>query len=170
MNLGQISVTSEQLSFDENSTIVLQKYNFKFEPWSSDHNLHTYGGKAILEYNNEPLFAELVILRLLEKQGFKGAWVDTYSNKFWQRLPHISLPVILDSRLTQIYESIRQANDNRSSGCFDIIAYREEQVFFAELKRRKKDRIRTSQIRWLQAALSAGYQLQDFIICEWDIV
>lgn len=96
LDLGQNSITIETLSTESGETILLDKYNFVFKAWPDNHNFDTYGGKTLLKLDNEPLFAELLILRLLEKQGYKCVWVDTYRNKFWQRLPHLSFPVIPD--------------------------------------------------------------------------
>lgn len=169
MNLNQTSITTETLTNNEGHEILIDKYNFVFKSWTAEHNYNTYGGKQILDYNNEPLIAELVVLRLLECLGYKGVWVDTYRNKFWQRLPHLSFPVIPDEKLLEVYNKIYEKKRGRKSGCFDIIAYKENHFVFAELKKRKEDSIRPSQIEWLIAAKNSGIENATFIIAEWSL-
>lgn len=169
MNLNQTSITTETLIYKEGQEILIDKYNFIFKPWTTAQNYDTYGGKQILDYNNEPLFAELVVLRLLENLDYKGVWVDTYRNKFWQRLPHLSFPVLPDEKLLNVHNKIYQNKGGRKSGCFDIIAYKENHFVFAELKKRKEDSIRPSQIEWLMAAKNIGIDIASFIIAEWSL-
>lgn len=169
LDLGQYAITTETLSTESGEVILLDKYNFVFKAWDDNHNFDTYGGKKILKLDNEPLFAELLILRLLEKQGFKGVWVDTYRNKFWQRLPHLSFPVFLDRKLTEIYEKIYEQKGGRKSGCFDVIAYKDNRFVFVELKKKKEDKIRQSQIEWLKIALNQDLDNPIFFIAEWSL-
>lgn len=157
------------LAADEGELITLPIYHFVFERWQPEHKYDTYGGKQLLKYNGEPLFAELVILRLLEERGYKGVWVDTYRNKFWQRLPHLSFPVSPDRKWLDVYNKIYQLKGGTKSGCFDVMAYRDNHFVFAELKRQKEDSIRPSQIEWLRAARQAGLENPTFLIAEWSI-
>jgi hypothetical protein len=39
-----------------------------------------------------------------------------------------------------------------------------------EAKRRGKDRIRNSQRKWLETALTSGVPLESFLIFEWELV
>jgi hypothetical protein len=167
LNLNQQSITQEHLVADDGEVITLPKYHFIFEPWPDPLDFDTYGGKKLLKYNNEPLFAELVVLRLLERQGYKGVWVDTYRNKFWQRLPHFAFPVLPDQKLLDVYERIYTIKGGRRSGCFDVMAYRDDHFIFVELKRQNEDSIRPSQIEWLKAAKVLRLEDSDFIIAEW---
>lgn len=168
LNLGQISTSKEHLVTEDGQPIKLEKYHLIFDRWQAAHNYDTYGGKQLLQYKGEPLFAELVLLRLLEEQGYKGVWVDTYRNKFWQRLPHLSFPAAPDKKWLEVYNKIYQQKRGSKSGCFDVMAYRENHFVFAELKREKEDSIRPSQIMWLQAALQAGLEDPTFLIAEWN--
>ena len=169
LNLGQTSISHMHLVTDHNQPIQVEKYYFVFERWQAAHNFDTYGGKQLLQYKGEPLFAELVILRLLEEQGYKGVWVDTYRNKFWQRLPHLSFPVSPDRKWLEVYNKIYQLKGGAKSGCFDVMAYRYNHFVFAELKRQKEDSIRPSQIEWLRAARQAGLENPTFLVAEWSI-
>jgi len=35
-----------------------------------------------LDYNGNPVFAEILILRILQEAGWNGVWVDTFRGKF----------------------------------------------------------------------------------------
>jgi hypothetical protein len=169
-NLGETDISTEILTTSSGEGIEIYKYHFLFSEWKKPCSFDTYGGKAILNYNGEALFAELVVLRLFEQQGYKGVWVDTYRNKFWQRLPEISFPVVIDNKLQGIYDRIYKTKGGKKSGCFDVIAYKGDQFIFAELKRSKKDSIRPTQVEWLQAGLTLGIDKFCYLICEWDLV
>jgi hypothetical protein len=169
LDLGQNSISIEKISTENGEIILLDKYNFVFKTWNDNHDFDTYGGKKILELDNEPLFAELLILRLLEKQGYKGVWVDTYRNKFWQELPHFSSPVIPDRKLLDVYEKIYEEIGGRKAGCFDIIACKDNHFIFVELKKKKEDCIRKTQIEWLQIAMTQNLENPTFLIAEWSL-
>lgn len=168
MDLGQNAISVENLLTENGETITINKYHFCFNEWTENHNFDTYGGKQILKLNNEPLFAELLVLRLLEQQGYKGVWVDTYRNKFWQRLPHFSFPVLVDKKLQATLDKIYEFKGGRKSGCFDIVACKDDKFVFVELKKKKEDKIRTTQIEWLKSALSLGFDKDTFLIAEWE--
>ena len=40
--------------------------------------INTFGGKALLEFEGSPCFAELIILRHFMKSGWSGRWVEPY--------------------------------------------------------------------------------------------
>ena len=161
-----ISKTCFQL---EQMIVNIDTYHCKFSKWRKDINFDTYGGKCILNWKEEPLFAELFVLRILEEQQFKGVWVDTYRGKFWEKHPSFSSPVIdLHPILRDIYSRIKHNNQNKRKGCWDVLAIRDNDILFVELKRTKKDAIRQSQADWLQAGFDAGLTEDNFIIVEWD--
>ena len=169
LNLGQHHISVEIFTTVSGEEISIPKYHFVFNKWTKPDLLDNYNGKTILAHNNEPLFAELIILRLLEDNGFKGVWVDTYRNKFWNKLPCLSKPILPDNKLKEVYDNIYQIKGGRKAGCFDVIAYNEKEFVFIELKRKQKDKIRHSQIEWLEAGLNLGYDNERFIIAEWEI-
>jgi hypothetical protein len=168
LNLGQHSISTEYFTTIEGNKLSLDKYHFVFNEWKQPHSFDTYNRKPLLELDNEPLFAELLFLRILEKEGYKGIWVDTYRNKFWQRLPHFSFPVIIDTTIENIFNKIYSLKGGKKSGCFDVIAYKGDNFIFAELKRKSKDVIQPSQIDWLNAALKLNLDKNKFIIVEWE--
>jgi hypothetical protein len=50
-----------------------------------------------------------------------------------------------------------------------VFCWRDGAVIFAEAKRKGRDRIRTTQRRWLEASLDAGIPLDSFLIVEWQL-
>jgi hypothetical protein len=54
----------------------------------------------------------------------------------------------------------------RPKGSWDVFAWRDDQILFAECKRASKDAIRPSQRRWLEKALAARVALETFLIVE----
>ncbi len=137
-----------------------------FEPWKGEYQGDSYGGKPILEYQGQPLFPELVILRHFMDDGWNGVWVDTYRKRY---LVSHDVESQLNEHHIDLLNSIYTANGNRS-GCFDVFAWKDEQVLFAESKWAKTDKIRETQIKWLFAALSIGMRRDSFLVVEWDLV
>jgi hypothetical protein len=137
-----------------------------FKPWLGSSFKNTYGGKQVIEWNDEAVFAELAILRILQSAGWEGVWIDTYSNKRRVAIDRIAeLPFERNNLLQQIFQSA----DSRF-GCFDIYCWRDTQTLFAEAKRFGRDKIRDSQRRWLAAALAHGLPVESFLIVEWTLL
>lgn len=147
-------------------TVIVRKQSLRFDAWSGVPIPDTYGGKAVINLDGDPLFAELAILRLFKDDGFDGVWVDTYRRRFRRSMAEeaCALPEWVQAK----FESIVAENGNRN-GCWDVLAWKANQIAFAESKRRGKDHIRLNQKRWLGAALKAGIDADCFTICEWDL-
>lgn len=131
-----------------------------------------FGHKPLLTYQGGPIFAELLILRVLEAHGWEGVWVSSYGGiKYLSQMPHdsslkhgrVSLPDDRQSFLNRIWR-----RSGQQGGCFDVYAWRGEQVMFCEAKRQGKDRIRLSQRRWIEAAILEGVSLNSLLIVEWS--
>jgi hypothetical protein len=56
--------------------VDLPKATPRFPEWKGDFPWSNYGGKPILDLHGEPLYAEIVIPRLLEAEGWSGVWVN----------------------------------------------------------------------------------------------
>jgi len=41
-----------------------------FPKWPHEHSLFTFGNKTILDFEGQPVFAELMILKLLQRAGW----------------------------------------------------------------------------------------------------
>jgi hypothetical protein len=156
----------EQILLHSGNCVLLPKTTPQFRTWKGAAIPDTYGGKPVLDLRGEPLFAELVILRLFESAGWQGAWVDTYRNR--QRVAldgHIELPKARRAWLEEVY-----ARAGSRHGCFDMYAWQDDRVLFAEAKRAGKDKIRDTQVRWLAAALAAGLGVESSLVVEWSLV
>lgn len=138
-----------------------------FEKWFGETFGDTYGNKTILDYNGEPVFAELAILRIFQDDGWSGVWVDTYRKKYrtgyWNNNHVIELPPDKQMLLDNIYKDAGSIK-----GCWDVLCWRKKTVVFAESKRLSKDKIRETQVKWLEAALNYGLNKESsFLIVEW---
>ncbi len=148
--------------------VDVAKCSLTLPAWSGPLVRDTYGGKPIVVVDGEPLFAELAILRRLEQAGWRGVWVDTYRGLFRRGLPGLSPPVDLPPERRALFDAIVKENGG-TGGCWDVYAWSAEGPLFAEAKRRRRDRMRTSQHRWLAAALSVGVPLEAFVVVEWEL-
>jgi hypothetical protein len=92
------------------------KYWLVLRPWTGVALEDTYGEKAVVEVDGEPLFAELAILRLLEADGWTGVWVDGYRRVFRRHLPG-SPPVELPTQQRKIFDTIVAENGGTRGGC-----------------------------------------------------
>ncbi len=157
----------ERVKLRPGNTVEINKYFIVFEPWRGKEVIDTYGGKAVIDFHGEPVFAELAILRYLQKDGWSGVWVDNYRRKFRVGLPKKTEPVNLPSEINVLFEKIISINGSRG-GCWDIIAWKDERTLFAEVKRKKKDSMQSTQYLWLQSALTVGVPLDSFMLVEWE--
>ena len=140
---------------------------YEFEVWKGNSIEDNYGGKTVLVYNNKPLFAELVALQIFIEQGFQGVWVDTFKKKYRTGLPENSDPIQLPTEINEILTEILEINGS-SKGVWDLLLWKNGQLKFVELKRTKKDKIRTTQINFLKSCLSYGLKTDQFEILEWQ--
>jgi hypothetical protein len=140
-----------------------------FPPWEGDLPGDTYGGKAVLEHAGEPAFAELVILRTFEADGWEGAWIDTYRNKLRKRYWNAQPMAFLPSGPATLLAKILAHRGTGRSGTWDVFCWRGDDVIFAESKRKGKDAIRESQVTWLEAALATGLTASNFLVVEWSL-
>ncbi|QTD36343.1 VRR-NUC domain-containing protein [Polaribacter batillariae] len=143
------------------------KKTFQLIPvWKGKEILDTYGKKPVLNYNGIPLFAELYALRKYKEKGFEGVWADTFRNKFRSELPEKNEPKIILPEF--ISEKLNKINANgKLSGTWDLILWKQNEIKFVELKRKGKDKIRKTQIEFLERAIKNGISVESFEIYEW---
>lgn len=147
--------------------VHVQKFSWRFRLWAGEPIGETYGGKAIVDSEGSPVFAELAMIHVLEEHGFDGAvWVDSYRGRFRNAMA----PAVctLPAHALQVYDRIVTINGGRR-GCWDVLAWSAVDVAFVECKRKGQDHINSNQVKWLESALRAGLRLEDFAICEWEI-
>lgn len=169
-NLGfleQYKVESEIFSLSSGAQISIQKYFLEFKEWKGAPIPNTYNNKAVIDWKGEPLFAELAVLRLFQSSGWNGVWVDSYRRKFRVGLPDVVDPVELPKAQAQFIDTLREKT-GRFGGCWDLFLWKGDSLLFIELKRRKKDKIQSTQIEWLGASLEFGLTAANFALVEWS--
>jgi hypothetical protein len=165
--------TTMKLALPSGRTVELACCQPQFDRWTGSSLNFTFGGKPVLTYGGQPVFAELLILRLLEVTGWTGTWVSSYGGiKFLREMPKDPSLVRASQRLPETQISLIdkiQRRSNRRGGCFDVFAWRDEKIIFCEAKHSKKDRIRPSQRRWIEAAITEGVPIDSLLIVEWSL-
>ncbi len=159
----------------------------RFPRWTGAPFADDFGKKsaAMVELNGEHLFAELAILRLLERDGWSGRWVNTYggAGEVWKyltewkdvaRADQKNRP-IEDAEPRQLLARIAGFNKpRRYKGCWDIFAWRNSEFAFVECKRtapKSKEVVNKEQEEWLRSALYIGDRRiseESFCFVQWD--
>ena len=147
--------------------VAVPKRSLVLIPWAGAPLRFTYGNKAEIDFEGEQLWVEIVVLRMLEREGFDGVWVDTFRRCFRPDMPPA------ECELPQPAQSAYEAIGGKpwaAPGCWDLLVWRDEQIGFVELKRLKRERIQQGQVRWLSTALEKGFSANRFLVVEWDLL
>jgi hypothetical protein len=159
----------------------------RFPRWTGEPFLDDFGKKAagMIDLDGEHLFAELAVLRLLEKDGWAGRWVNTYSGRGevwkylteWKDVPRDEQRnrPLEEAEPRQLLARIAGMNKpKRYAGCWDTFAWRGSDFAFMECKRttpKAKDLVTVEQEDWLRSALYVGdprVTLRSFCFVQWD--
>lgn len=158
--------------------VAVSKVELLLRPWTGAPLTNHFGHKALVDFGGRPMFAELCMYELLRLSGWEARWLETYSAPAalpyfftdWQDVPpkqqQQSLP---ESWIIDLLKLIMSYNNGRHGGCWDVLGWRGETILFAELKRRKKDRLQATQPRWVEAGLRAGLRPENFLFVEWEL-
>ena len=140
----------------------------KLPPWTGETTINTYGGKQLLNKNNEPVFAEIYALKIFQEQGYKGVWVDNYRKRLVNDMTLTNLKNEVNEIVLSTLEKI---NGNLfRGGTWDLLLWNEDEIKFVELKRRdSSDKIRPAQIEFHKRALELGYKEEQFEVFEWEL-
>lgn len=168
----------ETFSLSSGDKIEVPKFTLQFKKWDGEKLLYTLGGKAVLEVAGKPQFAELAIADFFKQHGFDTRWAETYGQggdlplflSEWQNKPlkdQASHPID-EAWITEMLKDIANLNGESFSGCWDVIAWKDKQLYFIESKRRKKDSLRDTQRHWINSAMRYGLAPENFIVIEWD--
>ena len=157
----------------------------RFPTWRGAPFADDLGKKtaAMVDLDGEHLFAELAIVRLLEREGWEGRWIHTTTKgeistylTDWRDVPRQaqrSRPIQHDGARALLY-AIADRSGNRYNGCWSVFAWRENSYAFFEAKRqavKNKETLKPAQAAWVRAALSLRQQLmtaRDFAVVQWD--
>jgi hypothetical protein len=164
--------------FINGKSINIPKCIVRFDKWTGQPIQNTFGGKPLISVDNKPMFAELAIMTHFINAGWNARWVETYGRHSgpifltdWKDDKYknqINMP-ILDERILNLLASMAKLNGNSYSGCWDTLAWKDNDFIFAESKRWKRDSIRSTQANWLTAGLQYGLNLDNFLIVQWDM-
>lgn len=159
--------------------ITLSRCRVTFRPAEDPTGVHTFGNKALVLVDGRAQFAEVAILRLFEEAGWQGRWVETYAKPrlrpaYWREWhptgPAAQVHAPIEAEwVNERLRCIAEANGNRFGGCWDVVAWKNERMVFAESKRAKRDALRATQLRWRDAALRTGCAENDFVVVEWQL-
>jgi hypothetical protein len=151
--------------------------NVRFENWQGDRHPWADRNKPELDHQGEALYAELVILRRLLEEGWDGAWVSPFGGvKFFTGMPTDETGMPVDNAVRDLPDDklalLRRISGTErfASGCWDVFAWRGEEVLFAEAKMRGRGYLNDNQRRWLEAALDEEVPLSSFLLVEWGFV
>jgi hypothetical protein len=115
--------------------------------------------------------AELAIVHHLRDDGWRGVWVNSFGPRElraeWFPAPAVKTLAETGAPMwaVDIFDRLRVANGGTLGGFFDVFAWREpDQVRFCEAKV-GPDRIKATQIRFLEVALRF-HRPADFMIIE----
>lgn len=151
----------------QSSDLEPHVFRWRFRLWTGEPIKDTYGGKAVLNCDGSPVFAELAIISILKQRGFDDAvWVDSYRRCFRNAMPPASCS--LPEHVREVYEQIAAIN-GKHAGCWDVMAWGKDGVSFVECKRKGKDRMTANEWKWLDSAIKAGLRLDNLTICEWEL-
>jgi hypothetical protein len=124
---------------------------------------------------NTILFGELAILRYLEKDGWKGVWVDAFhsngeEDKLWTGMPPNGIAPTLPQRVAEKFQAIKQRNGGKLHGFFDIFAWKGDgdEFLFIEYKG-MGDSSNDNELKWINAAMAEGIRAEQMYIVGYDL-
>ena len=119
--------------------------------------------KPPLSFDGRVLYPEFILLRLVERAGWSGCWVNNWLGRFWR---DIDVEVTLPPRQAAHFRQIEACAGGRK-GAWDVFAWRGDEVLFVESKQLAQDRLRPTQLAWLECGLELGIPPSSFVILEW---
>ena len=170
---GLTPTDTVDIKLEDGSVATLPVCHPTFTLWDGAPVSFDYGNKPILEYNGEACFAELVILKTLVADGWNGVWVETYGGTHYLRtMPdgwavkagHVSIPEDKEAILKKIWDTAK------TTACFDVFAWKGDDILLCEAKRTGKDKLTDAQIRFIDGALKCDIKPESLLIVEWTAV
>jgi hypothetical protein len=126
--------------------------------------------KPAILVDGRPTWAEFGIVRALERHGWEGRWIKNWAGgrEFCMDVGE-SRP--MPPHVEEVFAGIHSvAAALKGSGSWDVLAWRGDDVRFLESKKhRSGDRLRPSQLTWLEAALSLGHDATEFAVVEYRL-
>jgi hypothetical protein len=134
-----------------------------------------YLSKPVVAHEGRVMFGELAILRYLEKDQWKGVWVDAFhshgrTDVLWSGMPPVGVAPALPPRVSEKFQAIKEKNGGKLSGFFDVFAWKGEgdDFVFVEYKGRS-DAPNENELDWINAAIAAGVRSEQLCIVGYDL-
>ena len=135
----------------------------------------TYLSKPVVVHDGRVLFGELAILRYLEKDQWKGVWVDSFHSRghkdiLWSGMPPTGVAPALPPRPAEKFSAIKEKNGGSLSGFFDVFAWRDDGDDFMMIEYKSRgDSPNDNELRWISSAISAGVKPEQLCIVGYDL-
>jgi len=180
MNYPEILIPNSIEKFViDGKELLIPKCKIEFKKWNGEPMKNTFGGKPILDFDNKPMFAELIIMNIFQNSGWNSRWIETYGKP---KMKPICLTEWIDTEfknqvdnpinnleIETLLNSIAENNDKNYGGCWDIVSWKNDKILFSESKRTKKDFIQSTQSKWLKCSLNLGLKPDNFLMVEWKL-
>lgn len=162
--------------------VFLRLPNWEGPPFADDFGKR---GAGMVELEGEHLLPELAVLRLLEREGWSGRWVNTYSAKGevwkylteWRDVPRQEQRnrPIEEAEPRQLLAQVAGMNKPaRYAGCWDVFAWRDSKFTFFQCRRgapKPGEVVKAAQVDWLRSALYLGdprLRAESFCVVYWE--
>jgi hypothetical protein len=149
-----------------------------FAKWAGEAPGSTYGGKPIIDFEGEPVFAEIAIVRTLRKHGLQAVWVSqafgrlVFRDAFSGKPPKPDVP----SNVVAVLTAVAADRGGTFGGTWDVVAWPAEDpdpqlsdLRFIESKYHGNDSIDIEQVKWFQAMRARGAPLTSFLVLDWRL-
>ncbi len=178
IHTGPFPITHWETFITSAGEVQIPGCYYQLKPWEGNPLANTFGGKPVVSIQGKPGFAEVAIANEFELAGWESRWLETYARptlgpmllKEWRDFPfkeQTHVP-ITHPEVNDLLKTIAVENGNTFSGCWDVLAWKDGHIVFAESKRHKQDKIQSTQIRWLEAAMRAGIKPEQFLVIQWE--
>ena len=134
-----------------------------------------YLSKPVVAHDGRVLFGELAVLRYLEKDQWKGVWVDTFhshgrTDVLWSGMPPTGVAPALPTKVSEKFQEIKENNGGNLSGFFDVFAWKGdgEDYVLVEYKGRG-DEASEDELEWIGAAIRSGIRPEQLVIVGYDL-
>ncbi|MBP1684641.1 MAG: hypothetical protein H6Q33_784 [Deltaproteobacteria bacterium] len=143
-----VPATITDLTLPSGSLVKIPTARPIFSRWRGEPLQDSFGGKPTVESNGAACFAELAILRLFLSAGWSGRWVEMYGAptnqpKFLLEWAGCGIKAERtvppdDAVAVARLAAIASRNRGRYSGCWDVVAWADGRIVFAESKWSRK--------------------------------
>jgi hypothetical protein len=153
--------------------------------------------KSVVLDDGHHMFAEIAIVEIFRAANWNARWVSPWGPKASTKNPRLyegwnpdvsgygqppalsgTAGALEGTEAGDLLKTIAEARAEEDelyrrkpySGCWDVIAWNNDDCLFFEAKRQGKDDINEHQESWLRTARKRGVPLTRFVVAEWHFV